>query len=352
MRLVFRALLAEYAVLNEHLFGQSLRTPLFELSSSTRELGAFAPGTRTLRLATRLLDGPWTVLVEVLKHEMAHQFVFEVLRVADETAHGPVFRRVCAERGIDPGAAGVPEGEAARQDPEALRQLARIEKLLALAESDNQHEAEVAMTAARRLMLKYNLSERASGATRKYSFRHVGAPTGRRTAWQRMLGTILAEFFFVEAIIVPSFRVKDGKHTTVLELCGTEANLEIAAYTHDFLERTAEALWKRARRELGLSGNSDRLSFLYGAMSGFSDKLRAEAKRGEKEGLVWAGDPQLSAYFRARHPRVRSSSSQGAGSRDAFQKGHAAGGKIVIHRGVQAGGSGGPRALLGPGSRR
>lgn len=352
MRLVLRAILAEYAILNEHLFGSSLRTPLFELSTSTFELGAFVPATRTLRISERLLERPWTVLVEVLKHEMAHQFVFEVLHATDETAHGPVFRRVCVERGIDPGAVGTPAGEVSRQDPETIRQLGRIEKLLALAESDNQHEAEVAMTAARRLMLKYNLTEQASGAEREYSFRHVGEPTGRRMAWQRMLGTILAEFFFVEAIIVPSFRVKDGKHTTVLELCGTEPNLEIAAYTHDFLERTAEALWKRERRETGLSGNSDRLSFLYGVMSGFFDKLRAEAKRGEKEGLVWAGDPQLMAYFRARHPRIRASSSQGAASREAFQKGHAAGEKIVIHRGVEARGSGGPRALLGSGSRR
>jgi len=333
------------------LFGGCLRSPSFELTALSSELGAFLPATRTLRLSERLLAGPWTVLVEVLKHEMAHQFVFEVLRVLDETAHGPVFRRVCEERGIDPRAAGSPEGDASRRDPEAVRQLGRIEKLLALAESDNQHEAEVAMTAARRLMLKYNLSERASGAERNYSFRHVGAPTGRRTAWQRMLGTILAEFFFVEAIIVPSFRVTDGKHATVLELCGTEPNLEIAAYTHDFLERTAEALWKREKRETGLSGNTERLSFLYGVMSGFFDKLRAEAKRGEKEGLVWASDPQLARYFRARHPRVRSSSSQGAGSREAFQKGHAAGEKIVIHRGVEARGSGSPRALLGSGSR-
>ena len=56
----------------------------------------------SLRLATRLVhDEPWQVVIEVLRHEMAHQYVDEVLRIHDESAHGPAFRKVCAERSID-----------------------------------------------------------------------------------------------------------------------------------------------------------------------------------------------------------------------------------------------------------
>ena len=72
------------------------------------------------------------MLVEVLKHEMAHQFVDEVLGVHDEPDHGPVFRQVCDERGIDARAAGAPDADRARDHV-----LDRIAKLLALAGSPN-----------------------------------------------------------------------------------------------------------------------------------------------------------------------------------------------------------------------
>ena len=96
-----------------------------------------------IELSPKLLtDHGWGTLVEVLKHEMAHQFVAEVLGVLDESSHGPVYRKVCEERGIDSRAAGIPEaGDAAPQD----QVLERIQKLLALAESQNEHEAQAAM---------------------------------------------------------------------------------------------------------------------------------------------------------------------------------------------------------------
>ena len=42
----------------------------------------------------------------------------------------------------------------------------------------------------------------------------------------------------------------------MLELCGTPANLEVAAYVHAFLTDTAQRLWREHKRALGI--NSDR----------------------------------------------------------------------------------------------
>src|SRR5690606_18958374 len=117
--------------------------------------GRWVAEERTIEISRKLLvDHGWGALVEVLKHEMAHQFVDEVLGLADEAAHGPAFRQVCAERGFDARASGVPN--AAQSDAQS-RVLERVAKLLALAESPNEHEAQAAMNAAQRLMLKYNL---------------------------------------------------------------------------------------------------------------------------------------------------------------------------------------------------
>src|SRR5690606_8871894 len=95
--------------------------------------------------------------------------------------------------------------------------LERISHLLALAQSDNENEAQVAMTKARRLMLKYNIEAAIAGASRRYSFRHLGKPTGRRMAWQRALANLLSEFFFVEIVIVPVYRVHEKARWSVIE---------------------------------------------------------------------------------------------------------------------------------------
>src|SRR5690606_15648271 len=114
---------------------------------------------KTLELSRRLILGfGWDAVVEVLKHEMAHQYVDEVLMLTDETAHGPAFRRVCAERNIDARASGDPSAPDGRSD-EARAALGKIAHLLNLAQSPNQHEAQAAMAAAQRLMLKYNIEE-------------------------------------------------------------------------------------------------------------------------------------------------------------------------------------------------
>ncbi len=335
---------------NQSLFGGRLSAPSLEWMDNQGQWGAWHGGERVLRLSTRLVSRPWGQLTEVLKHEMAHQFVEEVEgHEPGEGPHGPTFRRVCRERGIDEGAAGDPEDDPTGTDPKRHATLRRIEHLLALAQSDNQHEAETAMATARRLMLKYNLEEASMGAPSVYTYRHLGKPTGRRMAWQRRLGNILSDYFFVDVIIVPVYRPLEKKRGSVLEAIGTRENLEIAAYAHDFLERTAVALWKRHKKEAKLTADRDKQSYLYGVMSGFSDKLERESKKHAAEGIIWLGDPDLARYFRARHPHVRNVSGRTRFQSDAFSAGRDAGGRIVLHRGVGAGSTKGAPRLLGAG---
>ncbi len=334
---------------NHGLFGGKLKLPLLEWSESDSRLGSFSLQTRTLRLSVALLSLPWGSLVEVLKHEMAHQYVFEVLGVHDEGPHGPTFTRVCRERGVDARSQGMPEAGTELLSEQQKRQLSRIENLLALATSDNQNEAEVAMATARRLMLKYNLAETEAGVHRDYSFRHLGRPTGRRMGWQRVLANILSEHFFVEILVIPVYRPQEGKRGSVLEACGTRSNLAIASYVHDFLETTAERLWRAHKKQMGIRANRDRQSFLYGVMCGFRDKLEREAQRGQQEGLVWMGDPSLQAFFRRRHPHIRNVGHPARYRQEAYSAGHRAGGRIVLHRGVEAGSSRGAPRLLGAG---
>src|SRR6478672_7763236 len=100
------ALLHEVAEQYRHLalayFTGSLQIPQFELVVSRARLGRWMPETRTIELSRPLvLEQPWGVVVEVLKHEMAHQYVSEILGEHGESAHGPRFRGVCEKLGID-----------------------------------------------------------------------------------------------------------------------------------------------------------------------------------------------------------------------------------------------------------
>jgi Protein of unknown function (DUF2786)/SprT-like family len=346
--LALRAVRLEHRDLNGLLFGGRLSCPSFALSDAKSRLGQWLPGSRTLELSRQLLvDLSWGALVEVLKHEMAHQYVDEVLGARDESAHGPAFRRVCTERGIDARSSGAPHAEG-QAPPEERSALEKISRLLSLAESSNEHEAQAAMAAAQRLMLKYNLEACKQSERRDYCFRHVGKPTGRVYEAPRILALILSEHFFVETIWVPVWRPLEGKRGSVIEVCGTRANVEMADYVHDFLTLTSERLWLEHKRSRGIRSNRDRRTFLAGVMTGFRDKLSSQKKQHREHGLVWRGDAQLGAYVKERHPRLswtRYSSSQ---HHAAHAEGRRAGSNIVLHRGL--GGSAENRGrLLGSG---
>jgi len=348
-RALVRQLAETWSEINHNHFRNRLRRPVFTFTDSERRLGAWDSGARTLSISRRLVvDRPWAVVREVLKHEMAHQFVDEVLGVRDQTAHGPAFEALCRQHGIDAAAAGEPAAPApaAGAGPDAASApagapetgasvLRRIARLLALADSPNAHEAEAAMRTAQRLMLKHNIDATTAAAREGFSFRQVGAASGRVSGAEHVLAGILARHFFVEAIWVPSYRPRQGRAGRILELCGTPSNLDVAAYVHGFVLETAERLWRRHRAEHGLGGNQERRRFLLGVMMGFDDKLTASAADNRREGLIWVGDPALKEYLSRRYPRRTGGAGIGIAATETYEHGRTAGRNIVLSRPIR-----------------
>jgi len=331
-----------YAELNAVYFKRALRPVAMELSDATGRLGRWQPDVRAIEMGRQfVVEQPWGVVVEVLKHEMAHQYAHEVLGAGSEAAHGPAFRQICERLGIDASASGLPPESEPRAEGDA-RVLERIAKLLALAESSNIHEAEAAMGAAQRLMLRHNLDAVRSRAPVGYGFRHLGTPTGRVGEHQRLLAAILGEHFFVEVIWVPVYRPLEQKRGSVLEICGTAANLEMAAYVHAFLTHTAEHLWRDHQRARGSRSNRDRRTYLAGVMTGFLEKLRQQKATHKQEGLVWVRDADLGHFYRQRHPHIQHTRHSGNRRTPAHAEGREAGRRIVLHRpvGTHAGNNG------------
>jgi hypothetical protein len=345
---LLRELRARYDWDNRTRFGGRLVPPVLVLSDATSHLGRWHSATRTLELSRALvLHRPWLEVASVLEHEMAHQFVDEVLRVRGETAHGDTFRRVCAERGIDHRAAGAPTATSA-EGADTDRVIDRIRKLLALAGSPNQHEAEIAMRKAHELMLRHNIEVAAARTERSYEVRHLGDPTRRGTRVESEIAALLSELFFVKVIRVPVYVPRTGKSGLVYEITGTHANVEMASHVWAFLLATAERLWAENRHDARVRSGRDRLVYQSGVIGGFRDKLLAERTGLKQTGLVWLGDRDLDRFYRARHPHMTTRRHQ-VRINSAHAAGREAGRTVVLHKPVERGGSAssGPRLLRG-----
>lgn len=327
---LLRAVAREWEGQNHGRFRGALRRPVFRLVDSTARLGTWDRARREIALSRVLFTRGWGAVLEVLKHEMAHQYAHEVLGAVDESAHGRAFREVCARFGIDPRASGEPRP--AEVEDRVLR---RVTRLLALAESPNVHEAQAAMRAAQDLLLRYNLD--APAARHDVAWRHLGSPLARLYEPDRILAALLTTHFFVECIWVSVYLPEADRYARQLEACGTPENLEFASYVHDFLRGTGDRLYAAQGR--GLRGG--RGAFLAGLFRGFHEKLDEQAKGQREAGLVWVGDPAVRAYLRDRHPHVRTLRGTGVRRTDAWEEGRAAGRELVLHKPVRERGTGG-----------
>jgi len=353
-----RELRTRYDWDNRARFGNRLTPPVIVLGDATAHLGRWHSATRTLELSRSLvMQRPWLEVASVLEHEMAHQFVDEVLGVRGETAHGETFRRVCAERGIDARAAGSPSpaasagtgagtGTGADGDP-AERVLDRIRKLLALAGSPNQHEAEIAMRKAHELMLRHNIEVAATRTERSYEVRHLGDPRKRGNRVETEIAGLLSELFFVKVIRVPVYLPRERRSGLVYEISGTHANVEMASHVWAFLLATADRLWAENRHDARVRSGRDRLIYQSGVIGGFRDKLLTERTGLKQTGLVWVGDRDLDRFYHARHPHMTTRRHQ-VRVNGAHAAGREAGRTVVLHKPVERGASGGsPRLLRG-----
>ncbi len=325
-----RAVSQSWTWLNATLFRKALKPPVVRLADGSR-LGSWHRATRTLTVGRELVDRePWPVVVEVIKHEMAHQYVDEVLGVHDEAPHGAAFARVCAQIGADPSPTGVP---AATEEPAVVR---KVRKLLALAESANHNEAELAANAAHRLMRKHNLE--VLGEATSYHARVVGRVAQRHMAWEQLLGGLLGKHFFVHPIWVQAWLPDRDAWGRVLELNGRPENLDLAQHVHALVTEVGERAWRDHKRVRGSEGR-DRGRFLAGVVMGFGERLAGEAQACEQTGLVWVGDPGLQDWVDRRFPRVRSGRGIRLGGGDAWQQGKATGRNLVLRKPLRSQGA-------------
>jgi len=343
-RLLLQRLAETWRGLNGLYLSSRLKPPSIRLHDGERRWGAWHPDKRLITISRRqVLCYTWESVTETLKHEMAHQFVSEVLQAHDEPPHGRVFREVCETLRCSPAAAddgGVPlfRPRPAQGVSEGDARLAKIQKLLALADRNpDEHEARAAFARASELMRKYNVSTQRSQQTSEYVHSHLGPSSGRIAHHRYVIASLLQEFFFVQCIWVESYVVHTGVRGHRLEIMGTRSNVDMAEYIHDCLARSCDALWKAYKQEQAIKDRRAKRQYLDGLLSGFRRQLERSAIQSEARGLVWVGDAGLTRYSRRRHPHTTSSRLDGVAGTQFRDAGVAAGERLRLHRPLERG---------------
>ncbi len=321
-----------------------LRAPVFEISEDGSRAGSWSAGFASLKMAGWLIrDHSWDVVLEVLKHEMAHQYVHEVMGRGHEKPHGPAFQEACQRLGVHPHfcrATGHIPRLLRAESSKPQRIQAKVEKLLSLAQSANEHEASLAMEKANALLRKHNIRRVEQGAPADYDYTIINEGKKRISAVQRVIAAILKDFFFVQVVIGRQFDAASGQTFRVIELIGAGENLAVAEYVYFFLCRRLDCLWQEYRKASKAQGREKR-SYQLGVLKGFQSRLRSQeaqamaAQSTATNILICRQDHSLISYYQRRHPRLKKVRHRGAKVfSGSYQAGEEEGQNLVIHKAV------------------
>lgn len=302
---------------------------------------------------------PWYAVVDVLRHEIAHQATETLFPNTDEPPHGPHFIALCSMLGARPQASGdyptldeviyLDTGDTQPQEgavtPQA-RLLLKIRKLLSLSESANENEARAALLKARELEAKfvqeYGESSQAANVESDFYTINIGPLLKRITLKHSMLGTILQEFYRVRVIwaSIPDMESqKPGAYRRQLCLNGSRKDLRIATYVYDCLTAyISKALYDLPGILLGkaLTHTKVRQDFEIGVLSGFQSALREQNQRPEMRALVLSDQTRLEEYYHWAFPHLRPNRhTYTMHSQEARSAGEVAGRKFHLKHGLE-----------------
>lgn len=212
----------------------------------------------------------------------------------------------------------------------------KIKKLLALANSSNEHEAALAAGHAQRLLSEHNLAMADIDASRQpdKADKVETAVSKNLPKWLRHLSAGVSGAFDCQAVHHPAF----GRLTFI----GVGADVQIAAYTFTYLERTVRKLCSTYIRQHVCSTAATRhrelmrQSYYLGAVSTITARLREQKVQTPvttgalvpvKEGLIRQAMNEIG-NLRTLHSRRSYINS------DAYSRGQTDGRQVGIHHGI------------------
>lgn len=220
----------------------------------------------------------------------------------------------------------------------------KIQKLLNLANSDNENEAKVATARANELLIKYNL-EMQTVVDHQNEYGQLEAieiPTLK--LHQTYLTSLLMEHFMVKCIISRKRHPHEPwRMMRSLTFVGTKANTQIAAYVFDYLNEIYPKLWLAYRdapenRHLELRKHH-RASYFTGLNHGITKMLKETKMKVEQQtGLVLVEDPDLSKFVEelTKGRTANSNRKDNQFHRHVFEQGKTDGENVKLRKAIKA----------------
>ena len=334
----------------------SLPTPVVGIVAGKHRLGYWASDNQTISISRHLIENnPWEIVLEIFKHEMAHQYVSEYFDHAD--CHGEGFKTACDVLGVHPAFAGRgcnrKEHLAAFMGTlpkKAQTMLRRVEKLLALGQSNIEYEARAASRKASYLLNKYNLDRITGDATDASDIRYLYLRTGKKRmqSIEKLILGFLEECYFVNCVIATIYDAETDEESKAGVLIGKQEALVVAEYVYRFLLNTSKALWNDFRKTHA-GQRTGKAAFDSGFMKGIRSnhemmfKEHDDDKINTDTSLPVAAVKGLRVKCRTENhfektrlfPRVRKDRTSFRMDKTAFFQGMEQGKKTHIHRPVE-----------------
>ncbi|MFM7201133.1 MAG: SprT-like domain-containing protein [Myxococcota bacterium] len=344
----------------------TLNAPLIRILPMKGKWAFWDGLTRTIALNPELirLHG-WDVTVEILKHEMAHQLAQD--RFGATGGHGRPFELACKLLGVEDWATAAsgelptcisrPSERTLTDEEEKL--LRRVEKLLSLATSSNEHEALLAMQRVQELYARHNFLNLQSEKTSHWLQLTIRLDRKRIEKHTSMICSILIGHFFVRVVTRKAFDPLKLDSYSALDLIGTRENVKMAEYVYHFLLNQTASLYEQKKHTLPAT-RSAKGDFTLGVLDGFRRKLAEgsqevlkRATEGitpkDQKALIRRGEQELELFMERRHPRLTERKANFIyHDPSAFKSGQTEGRRLVLHKGVSGEGKGGG-GLLGSG---
>jgi len=334
----------------------SLPTPVVAIVAGENRLGYWTPGNQTISISRHLIENnPWEIVLEIFKHEMAHQYVSEYFDHPD--CHGKWFKTACDLLGVHPAFVGT--GNPREEHLAAFRGtlpekaqtlLRRVEKLLALGQSSNESEARAASRKASYLLNKYNLDRIAGADTNASDIRYLYLHSGKKRmqSIEKMILNFLADFYFVDCVITDIYDAHTDEEYRAGVLIGKQEALLVAEYVYRFLLNTSNGLWQDFRKTHHCQ-RTGKVAFDSGFMKGIRSNHEMMFKQPENAAAPGDTSLPISAVKALRiqcraennrektrlFPRLSKNRTSYRMDETAFHQGMAQGRKTHIHRPVE-----------------
>ncbi len=304
----------------------------FVVCESKTILGLYDPKLFQVALNKQLMfEVSEDILKNVLRHEIAH-FMVAVNHKYTKQDHGVEFRSIFEKYSWNStfSKSQIDLSKSVQRDEKEKKLLDKVDKLLNLATSSNEHEAQLATQRANDLMLKHNLnSSHKSDDEVSHVLRVM--EYSRRSAKHDGIYEILKEFH-----VHPIFN--QGHGGGYLEVIGSKTNILLAEYISHFIERAIEEIWKEVKLENPkikgtVAKNSFTRSFCSEVAKGIKNSNSEENQSSNREIVTIMNE--LQTKVERVYPRLRVSYSKAKKDKNAASIGSSKGKKFKINPAIK-----------------